>query len=103
MYTGIVHTTVYNKYCSAQKIYTTHTVVHTYTTVHVLCTTTLHTHTHTYTPLTLTGLSKDNSRVLDPKNWTNDTTSAGTIMLVHILGCMIQEHLGWLKVKLLTR
>jgi len=49
--------------------------IHThYTTLHTLC---VHTHTHTFN-----GLSEDNSRVLDPKNWTNDTTSAGTVKLV---------------------
>ena len=36
----------------------------------------------THTPLTFNGLSEDNSRVLDPKNWTNDTNLAGTVMLV---------------------
>jgi len=36
----------------------------------------------THTPLTFNGLSEDNSRVLDLKNWTNDTNLGGTVMLV---------------------
>jgi len=39
-------------------------------------------HTHTNTPLTFNSLSEDNSRVLDPKNRTNDTTTVGTVKLV---------------------
>ena len=33
-------------------------------------------------PLTFNDLPEDNSRALDPKNWTNDTTSAGTVKLI---------------------
>jgi len=64
--------TLHYMYCALQHYTNTHYTLHTHA----------HTHTHTYTSLTLTGLSEDNSRVLDPKNWTNDTTSARTIMLV---------------------
>ena len=46
---------------------------------HAHYTTHAHPHacSHTHTPLTFNGLSEDNSRVLDLKDWTNDTTLAG--------------------------
>jgi len=89
------HYTMHTQHTTLHTHYTTHTHTHTHT-VHYTHYITLHTHAHTHTtshtqtlhytcmhtPLTFNGLSEDNNRVLDLKNWTNDTTSAGTIMLV---------------------
>jgi len=110
-YTTHTHTTLHTRTLHHTHTYTqytthttcTHTTSHTHTHTHAHYThTTLHIHTntlhyihrnyttharmhasmHTHTPLTFNGLSEGNSRVLDLKNWTNDITSAGTIMLV---------------------
>ena len=89
MYTGIIHTTEYNKYCSALQIYwtihnahhstQTHTQTHTHThytthttrivhyntthihTLHYTTHTILHTHVRATHTHTFNGLSEDNS------------------------------------------
>ena len=87
-YITLLYTTLYS--CTTHILHYVHTHVraHTLHTYALHIHTHIHTHTHarTHTTLTLTfnSLSEDNSRVLDPKNWTNDTTSAGTVMLMPI-------------------
>ena len=88
------YTTTLHTHTTLHYTHTLHYTTHTHNTTHTLHhINTLHTlhYTHAYYTKhtrmhacmhTFNGLSEDNSRVLDLKNCTNDTTSAATIVLV---------------------